>query len=99
MDEKVVVVTPNYRLGPFGFLNTGTESARGNMGLKDLVLALKWVKKTIHLFGGDSKRIIVEGSSTGGFAASYLTISPMAEGIYQVQVVRTLLKQNYNISY
>lgn len=81
MDEPVVVVTANYRLGPFGFLNTGTEDARGNQGLKDLVLALNWVNKEITKFGGDSSRVVVEGSSSASFAASYMTISPMAKGL------------------
>lgn len=47
MDEDVVLVTFNYRLGVLGFLGTGDEAAQGNYGLKDMTLALKWVQENI----------------------------------------------------
>lgn len=52
MDEDIVLVTINYRLGPLGFLSTGDE-IQGNMGLKDQNVAMKWVKRNIAQFGGD----------------------------------------------
>lgn len=48
MDEDVVLVTLNYRLNAFGFLNSGDQFLRGNQGLKDQVLALKWVQDNIR---------------------------------------------------
>lgn len=52
LDEDIVLVTINYRLGPFGFLSLNTNEYSGNMGLKDQLLALKWVNENIEFFGG-----------------------------------------------
>lgn len=52
--EDVIFVTISYRLGPLGFLSTGDDNMSGNFGLKDQVLAMKWVKKNIVKFGGKS---------------------------------------------
>ena len=46
---EIILVTINYRLGALGFLNTGTEDSPGNVGLKDQVLALKWVRDNIEV--------------------------------------------------
>ena len=47
--QSVVIVTINYRLGPFGFLSLGNEDVPGNAGLKDQSMALAWVKKNIAI--------------------------------------------------
>lgn len=47
--SEIILVTINYRLGALGFLNTGTAEAPGNAGLKDQVLALKWVRDNIKV--------------------------------------------------
>lgn len=70
LPENVILVTFNYRLGVLGFLNTGTEEAPGNAGLKDQILALRWVRDNIKAFGGDPENITIAGQSAG--AARYL---------------------------
>lgn len=80
LDDNVVFVSFNYRLGAFGFLSTEDKLASGNWALKDQVLALKWVKDNIAAFGGDSNRITIFGESAGGAAVSYLVQIPQAEG-------------------
>ena len=51
MDKEVILVTINYRLGPFGFLFMADDSVSGNAGLKDQVMALQWVQdlSLIHI--------------------------------------------------
>lgn len=53
LDEDIILVTINYRLGPFGFMSLDTAEYSGNMGLKDTLLALKWVNENIEFFGGE----------------------------------------------
>ena len=59
-EEEVVVVTINYRLGPLGFLVTAAQGGVGGFnGVRDAVLALKWVRENIAAFGGDANKITV----------------------------------------
>lgn len=56
--ENVIVVSPNYRLGPFGFLYLNSEKAPGNAGLADIVLALEWYRENyLEFFGGSFNKI------------------------------------------
>lgn len=82
MDRDVVFVTINYRLGAFGFLATGTKDAFGNMALKDQTLALKWVKKNIEKFGGDSGKITIAGFSAGAHSVTAQIVSPVAKDLF-----------------
>ncbi|CAG7822280.1 unnamed protein product, partial [Allacma fusca] len=69
-------------LGIFGFLTTGDDVIKGNMGLKDQVLALKWVQDNIEQFGGDPNQVTVMGESAGGASVHLLMMSPMAKGLF-----------------
>lgn len=66
--DGVVFVAINYRLGAFGWLAGPTLQSDGtaNAGLYDQRLALQWIQKYIHLFGGDADRVTVMGESAGG---------------------------------
>nr|AID61336.1 esterase [Calliphora stygia] len=88
MMENVVLVTIAYRLGPLGFLSLGDEGCDipGNAGLKDQVLALKWVKKNCHFFGGDSENITVFGESAGAASTHYLTLTEQTKGLFHKAV-------------
>lgn len=65
MDNDVVLVTFNYRLGPWGFSNFDLKGYTGNMGLKDQQLALEWAHRNIKHFGGDQNSITIFGESVG----------------------------------
>ncbi|XP_044746714.1 venom carboxylesterase-6-like [Coccinella septempunctata] len=82
MDQDVVYVTLNYRLGILGFLSTEDGVVPGNMGLKDQSLALKWIKENIKNFGGNPDSITITGLSAGGASVHYHYLSPMSEGLF-----------------
>jgi carboxylesterase type B len=68
-------------LQTIGFLNTGDDLIRGNMGLKDQNLALRWVQANIKKFGGDPDRVTLMGSDTGGVSVHYHILSPLSKGL------------------
>lgn len=64
MNDCIILVTLNYRLGAFGFLPLALAEYSGNMALKDQQLALKWVNEHIAAFGGNPRKITLLGQST-----------------------------------
>ncbi len=81
-----VVVTLNHRLNLLGFLDLsawGPEFAEsGNLGMLDIVAALRWVLDNIAAFGGDPDRVTIFGQSGGGAKVSALMAMPSARGLY-----------------
>ncbi|XP_055697980.1 juvenile hormone esterase-like [Phlebotomus papatasi] len=82
VDDNVVMVTINYRLGALGFLSTEDHHAPGNYGMKDAIMALRWLRANIGNFGGDPDNITIFGESAGGAAVHYLLLSPSARGLF-----------------
>ena len=86
---NVVVVTVNYRLGPFGWLALPTLAAEaedrstGNYGMQDSIAALRWVRENVSTFGGDPNRVTLFGQSAGGEQTLALLASPYAAGLFQ----------------
>ncbi len=84
----VIVVTLNYRLGPFGYLALPAAAAAdpdkstGNWGLLDQIAALRWVKQHIRVFGGNPARVTLFGESAGAMSACDLMTSPLSKGLF-----------------
>ncbi|KAA9327697.1 carboxylesterase family protein [Hymenobacter busanensis] len=80
-EQRVVVVAVTYRLGLFGFLGRGDAPA--NLGLLDLLAALRWVQRNIAAFGGDAACVTLLGHSSGGDAAAHLLVAEGATGLFR----------------
>lgn len=90
----VVVVTLNHRLNIFGHLYLaragGTEFAEsGNLGILDLVAALRWVHTHIAEFGGDPANVTIFGQSGGGAKVSTLLAMPQTRGLFHRAIVQS----------
>ena len=89
----VVVVTINYRLGLFGFLDLSTlgEEFVGSAsnGIRDQILALQWVRDNIQDYGGDSKNVTIFGESAGGYSVLALLAAPDADGLYHKAIAHS----------
>jgi para-nitrobenzyl esterase len=90
----VVVITLNHRLNVFGFLHLGDLAGEqfaqsGNVGMLDLVQALKWVRDNIRQFGGDPENVTIFGESGGGRKVSTLLAMPSAQGLFHRAIIES----------
>jgi para-nitrobenzyl esterase len=84
--DGVVLVSLNYRLGPFGFKPHYGEA---NFGLWDQVAALGWVRDNIVSFGGDPANVTLFGESAGGEDTLALMTAVPARGLFQKAIVES----------
>jgi para-nitrobenzyl esterase len=84
-----IVVTANYRLGPFGFMGHSALTAEtpgypssGNYGFLDQRAAMVWVRDHIAAFGGDPSNITIAGQSAGGHSVGFHLVSPGSAGLF-----------------
>lgn len=89
IDEDVLVVTVSFRTSIFGFLNTGDSFAEGNMGAKDLIAVLEWIREYISYFNGDLNRVTVFGSETTAPIVASLLLSAAGEDLFNRVIVQS----------
>lgn len=88
VEQGIVVVTINYRLGVLGWLalpalsKESPQGVSGNYGLLDQIQALRWVRRNIGAFGGDPSNVTIAGESSGALSVMYLMASPPARGLF-----------------
>ncbi|KAL9889116.1 esterase B1-like isoform 1-T1 [Glossina fuscipes fuscipes] len=89
MSRDVVLVTIAYRLGPFGFLSLDDPAVQvpGNAGLKDQIMALKWIQDNISCFGGDPNNVTLFGESAGGSSTHLCMLSDAAQGLIHKAII------------
>ncbi len=89
----VVVVTFNYRLGVFGFLDhpalDGAGHMSGDFGLEDQQAALRWVRRNAAAFGGDAGNVTLFGESAGGVSACAHLASPRSRGLFRRAIIQS----------
>ncbi|ORY88106.1 Carboxylesterase [Leucosporidium creatinivorum] len=87
--QNIVVVTVQYRLGLLGFMRNDALSLYGNYGLKDIIMALKYVKSDINSFGGDASRVTLVGQSSGAELIKTLLVTPSATSLFARAILQS----------
>ena len=86
-DQKAVITSINYRVGPFGFaaLREDHQQGRttGNHALTDIQAALRFLRAHVAAFGGDAKRLTLFGQSSGGGLAVLHSVIPSSKGLFE----------------
>jgi len=102
VEQGVVLVTFNYRLGPFGYLAhpalTAENGSSGNYGLLDQIAALRWVQANARAFGGDPANVTVFGESAGAQSVTELMAAPLADGLYHKAILQSGAS-TYNVTH
>jgi para-nitrobenzyl esterase len=85
--DGVICVTINYRMAINGFLPI--PGVPTNLGLRDQLAALTWVKANARAFGGDPDNITVAGESAGAMSIADLVASPLAKGLFRRAIIQS----------
>lgn len=88
LKHDVIVIAINYRLSAYGFMCLNIPEVPGNQGLKDQVLALRWINENIDAFGGNPKEITVFGDSAGGISVNLHLLSSY-ETLFQRAIIQS----------
>lgn len=89
LNEDIILVTVQYRLGVLGFMSTEDDVAPGNLGLKDQTLALSWIQRNVHKFGGDPLRVTLFGESAGASSVHFQILTPKSIGLFKRAILQS----------
>ena len=90
LDEGVVFVALQYRLGLLGFLSVeNSTELTGNLGLKDQQEAMRWIQQNIAAFGGDPSKVTLFGESAGGISVHQHVLSPTSKGLFRAGILQS----------
>jgi para-nitrobenzyl esterase len=87
--SDIIFITVDFRLGILGFINLSSVSGgenyktSNNLGLLDIICALKWIQKNIKNFGGDPNKVTLMGQSSGGSSISLLPLIDESKGLFK----------------
>ena len=102
--HEVIVVTINYRLGPFGWFyhpsiqnNQNYLDKTSNFGTLDIISALEWVNENISKFGGDPNNVTIFGESAGGHNVLSLIVSKQAKNLFHKAISQSGYTTSYSI--
>ncbi|MEZ5743798.1 MAG: carboxylesterase family protein [Sphingomonadaceae bacterium] len=92
-EGDVIVVSANYRVGVMGFVNfgeaLGIPSIPSNLGLRDQIAALEWIRDNIAAFGGDPAKVTICGQSAGSMSVSLLMLAEKARGLFRGAILQS----------
>lgn len=89
MDQNIVLITFNYRLGVLGFLSTEDQYSIGNFGLYDQILALKWIKSNAVFFGGNPNEVTLFGQGAGASSIMYHLMSDSSSALFHKAILQS----------
>ncbi|XP_059060028.1 juvenile hormone esterase-like [Achroia grisella] len=94
--HDIIVVTINYRLGPYGFMCLDTPLVPGNQGLKDQHAALLWIRGNIASFGGNPYNVTLSGQSAGA-SSTLLHLYSSKDKLFHKIIAESGTPQSYGM--
>ncbi|XP_074596364.1 para-nitrobenzyl esterase-like [Brevipalpus obovatus] len=89
--HNLVLVSFNYRLGAFGFIHAGNDipNIKSNLGFRDQIFALQWIRDNIHSFGGDPSRVTIFGNSAGSESVGLHILARASHGLFNNAIMQS----------
>ncbi|CAL1532702.1 unnamed protein product, partial [Lymnaea stagnalis] len=88
-ENDVVVVSMQFRFGALGYFVLGSPDSPGNAGMMDLRMALEWVQRNIHSFGGNAHNVTLVGESSGAVSIGLLMLSSLGRGLFNRAILQS----------